>query len=165
MKSPTLQNKRVAVLRMAFRARRVFGTSEKRSPVYVFWVESGKKYEMHKYLCHFIPNFLQIFHLQALPMQPRFQGLSSSSPQRTERRETLWTRLLPMLMSFKVNEVQLLLYCCVKNDWQMSMNNGENSLLVPGMVMKTRLRMRRARTKLRSFTVETLSTSIKSRNH
>ena len=70
-----------------------------------------------------------------------------------------------MLMSFKVNEVQLLLYCCVKNDWQMSMNNGENSLLVPGMVMKTRLRMRRARTKLRSFTVETLSTSIKSRNH
>ena len=42
-----------------------------------------------------------------------------------------------MLISFKVNEFQLLIYCCVKNDWQMSMNNGENSLLVPGMVMKT----------------------------
>ena len=42
MKSPTLQNKRVAVLRMAFRARRVFGTSEKRAPVYVFWVQSEK---------------------------------------------------------------------------------------------------------------------------
>ena len=69
-----------------------------------------------------------------------------------------------MLISFKVNEFQLLIYCCVKNDWQMSMNNGENSLLVPGMVMKTRLRMRRARTKLRSFAVETLCTSIKSRN-
>ena len=32
MKRPALQNKRVAVLRMAFRARKVFGTLEKRAP-------------------------------------------------------------------------------------------------------------------------------------
>ena len=31
MKRPTLQNKWVAVLRMAFRARKVFGTLEKRA--------------------------------------------------------------------------------------------------------------------------------------
>ena len=32
MKRPALQNKQVAVLRMAFRARKVFGTFEKRAP-------------------------------------------------------------------------------------------------------------------------------------
>ena len=32
MKRPALQNKRVRVLRMAFRARKVFGTFEKRAP-------------------------------------------------------------------------------------------------------------------------------------
>ena len=32
MKRPALQNKRVRVLRMAFRALRVFGTFEKRTP-------------------------------------------------------------------------------------------------------------------------------------
>ena len=32
MKRPALQNKRVAVLRMAFRARKVFETFEKRAP-------------------------------------------------------------------------------------------------------------------------------------
>ena len=32
MKRPALQNKRVAVLQMAFRARNVFGTFEKRAP-------------------------------------------------------------------------------------------------------------------------------------
>ena len=32
MKRSALQNKRVAVLRMAFRARKVFGTFEKRAP-------------------------------------------------------------------------------------------------------------------------------------
>ena len=33
MKRPALQNKQVRVLRMAFRARKVFGTFEKRAPV------------------------------------------------------------------------------------------------------------------------------------
>ena len=32
MKRPALQNKQVGVLRMAFRARKVFGTFEKRAP-------------------------------------------------------------------------------------------------------------------------------------
>ena len=32
MKRPALQNKQVGVLRMAFRARKVFGTFEKRTP-------------------------------------------------------------------------------------------------------------------------------------
>ena len=32
MKRPALQNKQVIVLRMAFRARKVFGTFEKRAP-------------------------------------------------------------------------------------------------------------------------------------
>ena len=32
MKRPALQNKQVRVLRMAFRARKVFGTFEKRAP-------------------------------------------------------------------------------------------------------------------------------------
>ena len=32
MKRPALQNKQVVVLRMAFRARKVFGTFEKRAP-------------------------------------------------------------------------------------------------------------------------------------
>ena len=32
MKRPALQNKRVGVLRMAFRAREVFGSFEKRTP-------------------------------------------------------------------------------------------------------------------------------------
>ena len=32
MKRPALQNKQVVVLRMAFRARKVFGTLEKRAP-------------------------------------------------------------------------------------------------------------------------------------
>ena len=32
MKRPALQNERVAGLRMAFRARKVFGTFEKRAP-------------------------------------------------------------------------------------------------------------------------------------
>ena len=32
MKRPDLQNKRVGVLRMAFRVRKVFGTCEKRAP-------------------------------------------------------------------------------------------------------------------------------------
>ena len=32
MKRPALQNERVVVLRMAFRARKVFGTFEKRAP-------------------------------------------------------------------------------------------------------------------------------------
>ena len=32
MKRPALQNKRVGVLRMAFRARKVFGILEKRAP-------------------------------------------------------------------------------------------------------------------------------------
>ena len=32
MKRPALQNERVAALRMAFRARKVFGTFEKRAP-------------------------------------------------------------------------------------------------------------------------------------
>ena len=35
MKRPALQNKRVAVLGMALRARKVFGTFEKRAPVLV----------------------------------------------------------------------------------------------------------------------------------
>ena len=33
MKRPALQNKRVGVLRMAYRARKVFGSFEKRAPV------------------------------------------------------------------------------------------------------------------------------------
>ena len=32
MKRPALQNKRVGVLRMAFRARKVFGSFERRTP-------------------------------------------------------------------------------------------------------------------------------------
>ena len=32
MKTPALQNKQLGVLRMAFRARKVFGTFEKRAP-------------------------------------------------------------------------------------------------------------------------------------
>ena len=32
MKRPALQNEQVVVLRMAFRARKVFGTFEKRAP-------------------------------------------------------------------------------------------------------------------------------------
>ena len=36
MKRPGLQNKQVVVLRMAFRARKVFGTLEKRAPVVLY---------------------------------------------------------------------------------------------------------------------------------
>ena len=36
MKRPALQNKQVAVLRMAFRARKVLGTFEKRAPGLLF---------------------------------------------------------------------------------------------------------------------------------
>ena len=37
MKRPALQNKQVAVLRMAFRARKVLGTFEKRAPDHRFY--------------------------------------------------------------------------------------------------------------------------------
>ena len=39
MKRQALQNKKVGVLRMAFRARKVFGTFEKRAP----WTKTGSE--------------------------------------------------------------------------------------------------------------------------
>ena len=64
MKRPALQNKLVGVLRMAFRARKVFGTFEKRAPVlvkifviYAFLTRRHSKYK------HFMQNFPKLLPL------------------------------------------------------------------------------------------------------
>ena len=46
MKRPALHNKLVGVLRMAFRARKVFGTFEKRAPEHYFPFMSPKQHWM-----------------------------------------------------------------------------------------------------------------------
>ena len=47
MKRPALQNKQILILRMAFRARKVIGTFEKRAPEQIFALVFKSRY-LHK---------------------------------------------------------------------------------------------------------------------
>ena len=72
MKRPASQNKRVGVLRMAFRARKVFGTFEKRA--------LGSK----------LPNRKNIYRLvQLIDHRTAVIVIASSCPGRTARKTTL----------------------------------------------------------------------------
>ena len=57
MKRPALHNKQVGVLRMAFRARKVFGTFVKRAPVHALMFETKSNYIqdsfLHTSICYF----------------------------------------------------------------------------------------------------------------
>ena len=54
MKRPALQNKQVVVLRMAFRARKVFGTFEKRAP------GAKIRFRLYETFCGFFSPFVQL---------------------------------------------------------------------------------------------------------
>ena len=61
MKRPALKNKQVVLLRIAFRARKVLGTFEKRAPAHLFKARQNElmKGKIDRFHCHAIKKINQ----------------------------------------------------------------------------------------------------------
>ena len=77
MKRPALQNERVVVLRMAFRARKVFGTFEKRAPGLGF--ETRLKWANERLKGDENLRFLTVVGIGALEIRATLSVVKSSS--------------------------------------------------------------------------------------
>ena len=99
MKRPALQNKRVIVLRMAFRVRKVFGTFEKRAPEpedspRVAWPLSLERARVRCML--FCPS----------PKSAIFEFTSASTSKRVSNENQLNVELIPITNNSPFNSLR-----------------------------------------------------------